>query len=372
VSAKAPVPEVKINVYGISDVGAVRTNNEDCLLIVEMTSGADGLVPEVLEHTVQERGSLFIVSDGMGGAEAGEVASRLVVDGIRDELAEVPLDASPEEAIKGAVERVNLSVWNDAQQNAQRNGMGATLAAAWIRGIEVFIAGVGDSRVYLLRAGKMRQLTRDQSMVESLVEVGMLDRAEADHHPQRNVILQAMGVRPEVVVAIERLELRRGDFLLLCSDGLSGKMTAEEMRDCILTTAALPEACHRMIHIAKARGGEDNITVVVAEFDGEGLPETTLNERTTRTFQSLSGYNFTAGAGYAPPPPAKPTHSFGSENTGDEAESAKVFPPDASPSSPHDPTRTLSSDAPPRPQHSGTSLMGSGAYPKMPKPEKKD
>jgi serine/threonine protein phosphatase PrpC len=344
VSAKAPVPEVKITVYGISDVGAVRTNNEDSLLIAEMTTGASGLVPEVLAHSVKERGSLFVVSDGMGGAEAGEVASRIVVEGMRSELAAAALEVHPEDVVKAAVEHVNSVIWSDAQTNAQHKGMGATLASAWIRGTDVFIAGVGDSRVYLLRAGKMRQITRDQSMVESLVEVGMIDRAEADHHPQRNVILQAMGARPEVVVAIERVELRRGDFLLLCSDGLSGKMTADEMRDCILTTAALPEACHRMVHIAKARGGEDNITVVVAELDGDGLPETTLNERMTRTLQSLSGFNFKAGAGYAPPPPAKPTHSFGSEGNADEVEPVKVFPPEASPTTSHDSTRMLSSE----------------------------
>lgn len=344
-SAKAPVPEVKVTVFGISDVGVVRTNNEDCFLLVEMTTGASGLVPAVLSHEIQERGTLFIVSDGMGGAEAGEVASRIVVDGMRAELGDALLDHSPQDVVKAAVERVNLRIWQDAQTNAKHQGMGATLAAAWIRGTEAFIAGVGDSRVYLLRAGKMRQITRDQSMVESMVEVGMINRAEAEQHPQRNVILQAMGARAEVVVAIEQLELRRGDFLLLCSDGLSGKMSADEMRDCILTTAALPEACYRMVQIAKARGGEDNITVIVAELDGEGLPETVLNERMTRTLQSLSGFNFKAGGGYAPPPPAKPTHSFGSEQTDEPG--AKIFPPNAPAHSNHDATRTLSSDTPP-------------------------
>jgi serine/threonine protein phosphatase PrpC len=370
VSAKAPVPEVKVSVYGISDVGVVRTNNEDTFLVAEMTTGASGLVAGVIAHQVQERGTLLVVSDGMGGAEAGEVASRIVVDHTRAELAAAPLDHSAEDVLRAAIEKVNLAIWSDAQANAQHKGMGATLAGAWIRGSDAFIAGVGDSRVYLLRSGKMRQITRDQSMVESLVEVGMIDRKEAEQHPQRNVILQAMGARPEVVVAIERLELRRGDFLLLCSDGLSGKMTADEMRDCILTTAALPEACHRMVHIAKARGGEDNITVIVAELDGEGLLESTLNERMTRTLQSLSGFNFRAGGGYAPPPPTKPTHTFGSENTDDDAPPEQQQP--TAPAPPHDPTQTLTSAPPPRP-HSPTSVMGSGTYPIAPvDPKKKD
>lgn len=326
-SAKAPVPEVKVSVYGVTDVGVVRTNNEDNFLVAELTAGKTGLAPELLSHRVGERGTLLVVSDGMGGAEAGEVASRLVVDGLRAELGMAPLEEHAEGVMRAAVERVNHEIWSQAQQNSKQHGMGATLAAVWVRGPEVLIADVGDSRVYLLRAGKMRQITRDQSMVESLVEVGMLDRNEAESHPQRNVILQAMGARSEVVVAIERLELRRGDFLLLCSDGLSGKIAAEEMRDSVLTTPTLADACDRMVRLAKERGGEDNITVIVAEFDGDGLPETIINERMTRTLQSVSGFNFKAGAGYAPPPPAKPTVTFGSESN-DPAPSEPAPPPE--------------------------------------------
>lgn len=216
----------------------------------------------------------------------------------------------------------------------------------------------------------MRQVTRDQSMVESLVEVGMIDRKEAEQHPQRNVILQAMGARPEVVVAIEHVELRRGDFFLLCSDGLSGKLNADEMRDCVLTTATLNEACQRMIQLAKARGGEDNITVIVAEFDGAGLPEVQLNERMTRTLESLSGFNFRAGSGYAPPPPTKPTHTFGSEK--DAADGSQVFPPNANSGvDPNEPTRSFASDEPPPPRtHAPTAIMGSGNLAK-PDPEEK-
>lgn len=363
-SAKAPVPEVKVSLYGMTDVGVVRTNNEDTFLVVELTSSRAGLTPENLNHLVQERGTLLLVSDGMGGAEAGEVASRLVVEQMFEGLRQVPLDDHPEDAVRAAVERANATIWNQAQQNAKQHGMGATLAAAWIRGTDGWITGVGDSRVYLLRAGKMRQITRDQSMVESLVEVGMLDRAAAEQHPQRNVILQAMGARPEVVVAIDRIALRRGDFLLLCSDGLSGKISAEEMRDSILTTPALPDACVRMVQLAKERGGEDNITVLVAEFDGEGLPETTLNERMTRTLQSVSGFNFRAGSGYAPPPPAKPTLTLGSEGNDPEP------PPPPVVTDPLDgePTRSFGGEHPAIPSRPGapTGIIGSESIPRPP------
>ena len=368
-SAKAPVPEVKVSLYGMTDVGMVRTNNEDTFLVVELTTCRAGLSPENLNHMVQERGTLLLVSDGMGGAEAGEVASRLVVEQMFEGLREVPLDDHPEGAVRAAVERANTEIWNQAQQNARQHGMGATLAAAWIRGTDGWITGVGDSRVYMLRSGKMRQITRDQSMVESLVEAGMIDRAAAELHPQRNVILQAMGSRPEVVVAIDRVELRRGDFLLLCSDGLSGKISAEEMRDSILTTPALPDACHRMVQMAKDRGGEDNITVVVAEFDGEGLAETTLNERMTRTLQSVSGFNFRAGAGYAPPPPVKPTLTLGSESNEPEP------PPPPVVTDPLDgePTRSFGGERHPAPSRRGTptAIIGTENMPKPPDPDKK-
>lgn len=364
-SGQAPVPEVKVSVFGVTDVGVVRTNNEDNFLLAELTTGKVGLLPEILAHEILEQGTLFVVSDGMGGAEAGEVASRIVVEGMRDELATISHGGySVEDSVRAAVERVNTSIWTEAQENPKCKGMGATLAAAWIRGGEALITGVGDSRVYLLRAGKMRQITRDQSMVESLVEVGMLDREAAEQHPQRNVILQAMGARPEVVVAIERLELRRGDFLLLCSDGLSGKISSEEMRDSILTTATLAEACHCMVHLANTRGGEDNITVVLAEFDGAGLLETQLNERMTRTLESLSGFNFRTGAGYAPPPAAKPTHTFGSESGEDSGPHDRVFPPHAQPAHVDHGTRALSSEEAP---HVPTASMGSEK-----KPEKKE
>src|SRR5205085_5893799 len=196
-----------------------------------------------------------------GGAEAGEVASRLVAQNVSIELGSMPLAFAPKEAIREAVERANRAVWKEATSNAARKGMGATLAAAWIRGREAFIVGVGDSRVYLLRSARIRQITRDQSMVESMVEAHVITREEAENHPQKNMILQAMGVSPEVVVALERIDLRRGDVLLLCSDGLSGKVQASEMRDCVLTTQTLEQACRRMVEIALHRGGEDNITV---------------------------------------------------------------------------------------------------------------
>jgi protein phosphatase len=163
-----------------------------------------------------------------------------------------------------------------------------------------------------MRGGRLRQITRDQSIVESFIEAGVMTREEAERHPQRNMVLQAMGVRADVVVAIERIELRRGDMFLLCSDGLSGKLSAEDMRDCILMTSSLDQACSRMVSTAIERGGEDNVTVLLAELEGEGLPATPWGERLTRTIEAVTRFDYATGSGYAAPPPPAPTIPLGS------------------------------------------------------------
>jgi serine/threonine protein phosphatase PrpC len=313
-TANGPSPGVHLTVFGLTDVGAVRKNNEDTFLVADLATGRTGLSPEVLSHSIGERGTLLLVSDGMGGAEAGEVASALVAKHMTAELGAAPMALKPEEAVRSAVERTNDVVWREAIGARERRGMGATLVAALVRNSTAYITGVGDSRGYLMRAGRIRQITRDQSMVEAMVEAGALTREEANRHPQRNMILQAMGARPEVVVPIERVELRRGDVLVLCSDGLSSKLSAEEMRDCILSTGTLAEACRRMVELANYRGGEDNITVLLGELDGDNLPATPLGERLTRTLKPIAEFDFKTGAGYAPQAPAQPTVPLGSQS----------------------------------------------------------
>jgi serine/threonine protein phosphatase PrpC len=317
-SAEKPVPGIRICVYGLTDVGVVRKNNEDTFVIAELTTGTTELTADILRHTVGERGTLLLVSDGMGGAEAGEVASRMVARHVSLELAAAPLDQPPQDAIRTAVERANEAICSEATSNPARQGMGATLVAAWVRGANAYVASVGDSRLYLMRGGRVRQITRDQSMVETMVEAGAMSREQAEKHPQRNVILQAMGATPNVAVALERVELRRGDVLVLCSDGLSGKMIVEEMRDAILMTPDLEQACRRMVQLAKDRGGEDNITVVLGELDGEGLLAAPRGERLTRTLQPMTRFDFKTGSGYAAAPDSNPTIPLGSPKNEEE------------------------------------------------------
>jgi len=160
----------------------------------------------------------------------------------------------------------------------------------FIRGTEAYIAEVGDSRGYLLRNGRLRQMTRDQSMVQLLVDQGVISREDARKAPGKNVILQAVGLAPDVRVAIGKLELRRGDRLMLCSDGVSNQITDDELRQ-IMTDAGPREACETMIALANERGGEDNETVIVADVLGEDLDEPVEFETVTETFQILQAFD---------------------------------------------------------------------------------
>jgi serine/threonine protein phosphatase PrpC len=167
--------------------------------------------------------------------------------------------------------------------------MGATLTAIMIKGTEAFIAEVGDSRGYLLRNGRLRQITRDQSMVQMLVDQGVMSEADARKAPGKNVILQAVGLGPDVRVAIGKLELRRGDRLMLCSDGVSNQITDDELRQ-IMTSSPPREACETMIALANERGGDDNETVIVADVLGEDLAEVDEYETVTSTFEVLQAF----------------------------------------------------------------------------------
>lgn len=311
-----PEQEISAWVYGRTDVGRVRKKNEDAFVIADLTGrlAAASLAPDSATRTdadptvrgeqgafrkcrVGEQGMLLAVSDGMGGAEAGELASFLVCESMRNEL-ETPKKRSTGALVREAVESANSVVLGAAGTKHGKSGMGATLIAALVRRNAAYIAGVGDSRCYIIRLNRIRQLTRDQSLVESLIELGQLTREEAESSPQRNVILQALGTKPEVAVALSRLELCRGDLLLLCSDGLSGKLADEELKALALEGPTIEEACNRMIAVANERGGEDNITVLLAHFSGPGLPSPVDIGTVTGTLEKIHGFNHVTGSGY--------------------------------------------------------------------------
>jgi serine/threonine protein phosphatase PrpC len=266
-----------VTVFAQTDLGKVRTNNEDAFVVSDLMGSAPiHALSAPISLEVRDRGILLAVSDGMGGAQAGEVASALVLHALRLGMSTVNA-SSAEVALRASVEGANQQVWNAAGEIG-RDGMGATLTAVLLYAGCAYIAEIGDSRAYVLRGQRLVQLTRDQTFVQSLLDSGALTRQQADTFEYKNVILQAMGLKPGVVVALNRLALRRHDRYLLCSDGLSGKLQDGEIQGVVLAASTLESACTKLIEMALDRGGEDNVTVVLAQVEGEGLPPSTDGE----------------------------------------------------------------------------------------------
>ncbi len=290
----------KISVYAKSDVGVVRSGNEDNFLVLNLST-ADTWKPDdsdenpplsLTTFTQSHYGSLLAVTDGMGGALAGEVASRLAVECVRDRMLE--LQASPvyskfpfSERLRFSIELANLYILEMSAKRAEYTGMGATFTAVGVSGTTAYFGQVGDSRAYLIRAGRIQQITRDQSLVGQLVEAGHLTEEEAERHSYRNVILQALGASTNLNVVIDELALRDMDTFALCSDGLSNKLRADEMKAIIDQSGSLKEACESLIKLANERGGEDNITILLAQVSGGRLAPTE-DPRTTALLASDS------------------------------------------------------------------------------------
>jgi PPM family protein phosphatase len=269
---------VRVSVFGKTDLGLTREHNEDTFLVADLSSGNANLQPDVRSHEVGPRGSLFMVADGMGGAAAGELASAMAADSIYRHLSTAWAEDAEVSAarfayrMKEAVELANQQIYAYAREHPDVRGMGTTVTAAGIFGDELYLTQIGDSRGYLIRNGEAFQLTRDQSLTQRLVDAGELTEEEAEHSERRNIILQALGPDPRVKVDLSRQRLRRGDILILCSDGLSGVVRREEFSQMVAETADLPSLCSALIDLANERGGPDNVTVVAARFEGDGLP----------------------------------------------------------------------------------------------------
>ncbi|MEK6299616.1 MAG: Stp1/IreP family PP2C-type Ser/Thr phosphatase [Acidobacteriota bacterium] len=286
---------IQVSVFARTDVGMHRSGNEDSFLVADLTTGNVGLGPDISAHQVGERGSLMIVSDGMGGAAAGEVASEMAVATICDSLMSEPPQVEIADRLRAATETANQRIWDHSQENLELSGMGATVTAALVQGTSAYIAQVGDSRAYLVRDGRIKQLTKDQSLAQMLFDSGAVNLEQMAAVPQ-NVIMQALGTQPEVKVAMSALQLFRNDCLILCSDGLSNKVSPDELSETVQSAPDLTEACRLLIEKANERGGEDNITVVIARFDGEALHAAGDDKSITASFSPISQEYFDARA----------------------------------------------------------------------------
>lgn len=273
---ESPTGEVRVNLFARTDVGQVREHNEDNFLVADLTRRTRGLLEANRATAVGPQGAIFAVCDGMGGAAAGEIASQLAVDIIYerlvDGLAERPIkrDELARRLVR-AVEAAGLRIFHEAKADRSRRGMGTTVTAAALVDEVLFFAQVGDSRGYVLRGDTLVQLTRDQSLVNQLIEAGQLTEEEAETFEHNNIILQALGTSDTVQVDLTYAELRRGDILLLCSDGLSGMVRFDEIREALRSGAEPLEICKALTERANNAGGHDNITVIIVRFDGTGL-----------------------------------------------------------------------------------------------------
>lgn len=230
----------------LSDKGRVRENNED-------SYHADGRV--------------FIVADGMGGHRAGEVASAAAIEEFLAFEAQ-HREEPPLERLRGGMQAANRSLHRMADDDRELEGMGTTFTAVLVEE-GLYLGHVGDSRAYIWREGGLRPMTRDHSLVERMVDEGQISPRDARTHPQRNVILRALGVAPDLEIDLDTVDVAPGDRLLLCSDGLTGMLEDAEIESVISGEAEPQECCRRLVDAANERGGTDNVTVIVVHIEGE-------------------------------------------------------------------------------------------------------
>lgn len=251
---------VEIVSSGVSDVGRVRTNNEDSFQILDSQN-------------------LYVLSDGMGGEAHGEVASALAVETVvkyctetKDDADATVLGNTPDNfgdktrRLQNAVRHANLNIYESAQKNPAQRGMGATLTTVWAGQEKLSVAHVGDSRAYLLRTGNLQQLTSDHSLVAEQVRRGIITPQQAEESEMQSVLLRALGAHPEVEVDVDEVGIFPGDVLLLCSDGLTRMVTEPEIAGTLQAETRPANAAQKLVDLANERGGMDNITVIVVRF----------------------------------------------------------------------------------------------------------
>jgi protein phosphatase len=267
---------IKITAFGKTDVGLIREHNEDNFLLADVDAGLKTSSPDDnLRFTLGAKGALFLVCDGMGGAAAGEVASTMAVDTIAAEM-ENRTPSTRERfarSMRRSIELANEKINFQSRINQNERGMGTTCTAVGLADQNLLVGQIGDSRCYVLRGTTLAQITKDQSLAWQLIEAGAMTVEEAKSFEHANIILQALGVQEKIDVVLSSVPLCRGDVVLVSSDGLHGPVTDEEMREVLLAEADPKKACEILIGKALDREGPDNISVVVARFEGDGLPE---------------------------------------------------------------------------------------------------
>ncbi|WP_027408181.1 Stp1/IreP family PP2C-type Ser/Thr phosphatase [Anoxybacteroides tepidamans] len=239
-----------------TDVGKIRPHNEDCGGIFQNKDGY----------------YLAVVADGMGGHRAGDVASEMTITYLKNQWEETEKISSPEAAeqwLKEQIANINRLLLDHSSRHAECQGMGTTVVSAICTDQFATVGHIGDSRCYLLNQHGFQQITEDHSLVNELVKTGQISKEDAEHHPRKNVLLRALGTEKDVKLDIKTIGIEQDDRLLLCSDGLSNKVSEQMMIDVLVSEQSLEEKAQTLIHLANEHGGEDNITLVIVEFSSE-------------------------------------------------------------------------------------------------------
>ena len=267
-----------LHAAGRTDPGKARDHNEDAFAI------CDGL-------------GLYVVADGMGGAQAGEVASSVVTQALPAQVAAQPHACGAAEAMAECLgvtlNGLSREIYEQSQQADHLRGMGATVVACLIRGGMAALAHMGDSRAYLLRAGALERLTEDHGLVEMLLKLGHISKAEARTHPGRHVVTRHVGMEGETGPDVGLLELKHGDVLLLCSDGLTNMVSDRAIGEILVGEPELEAACDRLIEAANEAGGEDNITALLIRYGGapemgKGYKKVTVRQAVGRSMKPVT------------------------------------------------------------------------------------
>lgn len=263
--------KLTLEVIAKTDAGMVREANEDNFVVTPDRTNPDWILPKG-EYTNSDGGTVMVVADGMGGLNAGEVASNIAVDSIRTHISKagaIKDDAALSALMREAIQKANSNIVRHGQDEKETEGMGSTLVMAWIRGSKLHLAWVGDSRCYIWRKGRLLQLSKDHSYVQSLVDEGRLTTEEAFFHPESNVITQSLGDGIKKPVPDDCVfPLDNEDIVLLCSDGLNGMLQDGKIEEIITAGGGLSSVADHLIEEAKAAGGLDNVTVILARVVG--------------------------------------------------------------------------------------------------------
>jgi protein phosphatase len=231
----------------MTDIGRVRTANQD---YVYASAESVGNLP-----------NLYLVADGMGGHKAGDYASRYISEHLVEHIKQAE-DSEIIPLLRGGIEKVNQMLYQESRDKAELNGMGTTLVAAVIEDSTMYVANVGDSRLYLIR-NQLKQITKDHSYVEELVSLGQMERGSRDYREKKNIITRAVGTEEKLEIDFFEVSLEPGDYVLMCSDGLSNMLEDAEMEEIICSELELGEKAEKLITVANDNGGKDNIAVVL-------------------------------------------------------------------------------------------------------------